>query len=80
MWWTDPCGPIFTFLLRGAGLIHGCRWMPEGAVKGIVQIVHGIGEYAQRYDELADFFCSHGIMVVAEDHMGHGGSVRDGEL
>ena len=59
----------------GGGRIHACRWTPEGEVKGIVQIVHGIAEYAERYDELAAFLNSRGLLVVAEDHMGHGKSV-----
>lgn len=61
----------------GGGRIHACRWTPEGEVKGIVQIVHGIAEYAARYDELAAFLNSRGLLVVAEDHMGHGKSVCD---
>lgn len=59
----------------GGGRIHACRWTPEGEVKGIVQIVHGIAEYAQRYDDLATYLNSRGLLVVAEDHMGHGKSV-----
>jgi len=59
----------------GGGRIHACRWTPDGEIKGIVQIVHGIAEYAERYDELATFLNSRGLLVVAEDHMGHGKSV-----
>ena len=59
----------------GAGKIHGCRWMPEGAPKGIVQIVHGIAEFVERYDDFANFLTSAGFIVVAEDHMGHGQSI-----
>lgn len=59
----------------GGGRIHACRWTPEGEVKAIVQIVHGIAEYAERYDHLANFLNSRGILVVAEDHMGHGKSI-----
>jgi len=61
----------------GGGKIHGCRWTPEGEVKAVVQIVHGIAEYAQRYDDLATYLNSRGILVVAEDHMGHGLSISD---
>lgn len=57
--------------------IHGCRWTPEGEVKAIVQIVHGIAERVSRYDELARFLNSQGILVLAEDHMGHGLSVSE---
>ncbi len=63
----------------GAGQIHACRWLPEGEIKGIVQIVHGIAEHIGRYDDFATYLNRHGIAVVAEDHMGHGGSIgKDG--
>jgi alpha-beta hydrolase superfamily lysophospholipase len=61
----------------GGGKIHACRWMPEGEVKAIVQFVHGIAEYAERYDDFAKFLNAKGILVVAEDHMGHGKSICD---
>ena len=62
----------------GEGKIHGCRWMPEGQVRGVVQILHGIAEFAERYDDFAGYLNAQGIAVVAEDHMGHGGSMETG--
>lgn len=67
----------FYFDSLGGGKLHGCRWTPDGPVKAVVQIVHGIAEYVERYDELANFLNSRGILVVAEDHMGHGKSICD---
>lgn len=61
----------------GKGKIHYCRWTPEGAPKAIVQLIHGIAERVERYDDLANFLTSQGILVVAEDHMGHGGSIGE---
>lgn len=61
----------------GGGKLRACRWTPEGEVKGIVQFVHGIAEHVERYDEFAAFLNSCGILVVAEDHMGHGKSISD---
>ena len=61
----------------GGGKIHGCRWTPIGKVKAIVQFVHGIAEYVERYDDFASFLNEKGILVVAEDHMGHGKSICD---
>ena len=55
--------------------VHVCRWEPEGKPCAILQIVHGIAEYAARYDHFADFMTRHGFLVVAEDHMGHGESM-----
>ena len=62
----------------GEGKIHGCRWTPEGEVRGVVQILHGIAEFVERYDDFASFLNQKGILVVAEDHMGHGGSMESG--
>ena len=61
----------------GVGQIHGCRWTPDTEVTGVVQIVHGIAEHVERYDEFAEFLNSRGFLVVAEDHMGHGQSIGD---
>lgn len=62
----------------GEGMIHGCRWIPDGEVKAVVQIIHGIAEYAERYDDFAAYLNGLGIAVVAEDHMGHGKSMETG--
>lgn len=61
----------------GKGNIHCCKWEPEGNVRGVVQIVHGIAEYAARYDDIAKLLNEHGFAIVAEDHMGHGGSISE---
>ena len=62
----------------GKGEIRGLRWEPEGEVKAVVQIVHGIAEHVQRYDHFASFLADNGILVVAQDHMGHGRSIEGG--
>ena len=45
--------------------------------KGIVQIVHGMSEYIDRYDDLAKYFVSRGFVVCGEDHIGLGKSASD---
>lgn len=60
----------------GAGNIHYCKWSPEGQPKAVLQIVHGITEYVERYDIFANYLTGLGFVVVAEDHMGHGQSVN----
>ena len=62
----------------GRGRIHCVKWEPEGKACAVVQIVHGISEYVERYGEFAAFLNSKGIVVVGEDHMGHGKSVENG--
>ena len=59
----------------GEGKIHYIRWAPEGQPKAVVQILHGIAEYAQRYEDFAGYLNDLGYLVVAEDHMGHGKSI-----
>ena len=62
----------------GKGKNHYCRWTPEGEIKGILQIVHGIAEFVERYDDFANYLTTEGYLVVAEDHMGHGKSIEGG--
>ena len=62
----------------GKGRIHYCKWTPDGEIKGILQIVHGIAEFVERYDDFANYLNSQGYLVVAEDHMGHGKSIGGG--
>ena len=70
----------FTFDSRdGKSKIHAVRWVPEGKVICILQIVHGMAEHILRYEEVAQYFASKGILVTGEDHLGHGKSVaKDG--
>lgn len=67
----------FWYDSKGAGKIHSCRWTPEESPKAVVQIVHGIAEFIERYDEFAAYLNGLGFLVVAEDHMGHGQSVGE---
>ncbi len=42
----------------------------------IVQIAHGVGEHARRYDAFAQLLTASGFTVVANDHRGHGETGR----
>ena len=69
----------FCFLSSdGKTEIHCEEWLPEGAPKAVLQIVHGIAEYVHRYNDFAEFLAENGIAVVGEDHLGHGKSVSEG--
>ena len=56
--------------------IHTIEWKPEGKVRAVLQICHGMVEYIKRYDEFAQFLCEKGFYVVGNDHLGHGKSVQ----
>ena len=56
--------------------IHTMEWKPQGEVKAVLQICHGMIEYVGRYEEFAEFLCEKGYYVVGNDHLGHGKSVQ----
>lgn len=67
----------------GVSKLHAVRYTPDGDedVRCVVQIVHGMSEYVERYEEFAEYLTSKGIVVTGEDHMGHGKSVgKDGKF
>lgn len=47
---------------------------PEGEVRAVVQISHGMCEYVGRYEAYAEHLCSQGIVLAGNDHPGHGES------
>lgn len=57
--------------------IHVICWTPDEAPRMVLQVVHGMTEYVERYDEFARFLCGHGIAVIGHDHPGHGFSAVD---
>lgn len=55
------------------------RWTQEsGRPRAVVQILHGLGEHAQRYARFANDLLQHGIHCTAHDHRGHGRSRHPG--
>ena len=71
----------FSFGSRdGVNQIHAVKWIPETEQPVcILQIVHGMVEHIGRYEEFAQFMAEKGILVVGDDHLGHGLSVKPGE-
>jgi alpha-beta hydrolase superfamily lysophospholipase len=45
---------------------------PVAEPKAIIQIAHGLGEHARRYDQMAAVLNRAGFSVYADDHRGHG--------
>ena len=64
----------------GVSRIHAAEWLPDsGEVTAVLQIAHGIAEYAERYAPFAEYLAENGFAVVANDHMGHGKSCGEGQ-
>ncbi len=53
------------------------RYTPEGDIKAVFQIVHGMAENAERYEDFAEYLCDKGYAVYVHEHVGHGSSVAD---
>lgn len=56
--------------------IHGKMWIPDTEIRAVVQISHGMAEHIERYGDFAGFLAKNGILVVGNDHMGHGKSIN----
>jgi len=52
------------------------RHWPCPSPKAVVQLIHGMAEHIQRYDEFARFLNQLGFAVIGHDHLGHGESVQ----
>ncbi|HHU07233.1 MAG TPA: alpha/beta hydrolase [Clostridiaceae bacterium] len=59
--------------------INVLYWLPQGSPKGVLQISHGMREFVERYDEMGRWFAGQGYVVTANDHLGHGASIKSEE-
>lgn len=65
----------------GVHLLNCKKYIPNGEIKGVFQLTHGMKEYIERYDPFLTFLCENGYLCVTHDHLGHGKSVNnDSEL
>ena len=62
----------------GRTAIHAVEWRPEGDVRAVLVLSHGVSEYILRYAPLAEYLTARGIAVAGHDHLGHGRSVAPG--
>jgi alpha-beta hydrolase superfamily lysophospholipase len=60
--------------------IAAYRWDPAGHPTAAVQITHGMGEHARRYEHVAKTLTDAGYVVYAQDHRGHGASASADDL
>lgn len=56
--------------------LHAFRCVPEGPVRAVLQLSHGMVEFIDRYKPLAEYLAAQGILVTGHDHLGHGASIR----
>ena len=58
--------------------IYAKKWYDENnkQYKAVIQLVHGMQEHIEKYDEFANFLARNGFLVVGHDHLGHGKTVE----
>ena len=59
--------------VRNANIYYQA-WLPEGNVKAVLLVVHGLGEHSERYMNVINHFVPLGYAVYGLDHIGHGKS------
>src|SRR5712691_547479 len=64
----------FRYASADGAQIAAYRWVPAGEPRAAIQLTHGMGEHAQRYDHVARALNGAGFVVYAQDHRGHGAS------
>ena len=64
----------FSYTSADGTKIAAYRWDPTGEPRAVVQLTHGMGEHAQRYEHVAKALNDAGYVVYAQDHRGHGAS------
>ena len=52
--------------------IHLQSWAPPGDARGVIQLLHGLGEHIGRYERFAHAAVGRGYVVYGHDHRGHG--------
>ena len=54
--------------------IYACEWQPSSPAKGVIVLVHGIGEHIGRYEHVARMFTDNQYAFIGSDLTGHGKS------
>ena len=71
---------IKTIEVQSTDNIHtlkGLIYIPEGEIKGIFHLVHGMCEYIGRYAHIFSAIAEHGYICCGYDNLGHGKTARD---
>jgi alpha-beta hydrolase superfamily lysophospholipase len=64
--------PIRRSFKDNSGVAIAFYEWPVASPKAVIQIAHGLGEHARRYDDMAAVLNRAGFSVYADDHRGHG--------
>ncbi|MHC6202774.1 alpha/beta fold hydrolase [Breznakiellaceae bacterium SP9] len=62
---------------NGRDTVKAWVYTPIGKPRGLVQLVHGLGEHSRRYLYFILTLTDRGYVVCADDHVGHGKTAMD---
>ena len=65
---------LYTIKSKDGSKLVYYSWLPNKQIKLAIGIIHGLGEYSNRYDDFAKYFCKRGYGVYSIDLRGHGNS------
>ena len=66
---------IKNFEVKSTDNIHtlkGKLYIPNGEIKCLLGLAHGMTEYIDRYNHLFSFLAENGVLAFGYDHLGHG--------
>ena len=63
----------------GIHTLYGKIYIPIGMPRATIQILHGISENIDRYDEFMSLLASEGYVVFAHDQLGHGKTLGEND-
>ena len=61
----------------GIHTLAGHVYLPDGQIRGVLHVVHGMAEHIARYDPFMRAMAADGWLTCGYDHLGHGHTVRD---
>lgn len=64
----------------GKNTLAGTAYIPQGEIRGIFHLVHGMIEYIDRYEPLFNTLAGAGYLCVGYDNLGHGYTAKEGDL
>jgi len=57
--------------------LYGRVYLPQGEVKGLFHVVHGMTEHMERYESFMKEMAEEGYICFGYDHLGHGKTAKD---
>ena len=57
--------------------LSGVAYIPDGEIKGLLHIVHGMTEYIGRYSDIMSYAAERGYLCFGYDNLGHGKTAND---